>query len=246
MSQFKDTTVIVTGGSRGIGRAIVAAFTALGAKVWFTYNKHEAEADTVCADTGAIKVQCPQGEDATIEQTVDAIVKESGGVDVLVNNAGITSDQFVMMMPADDWHKVIDTNLNGAFRWVKAVSRPMLIRRSGCIVNIASVAGMVGIGGQTNYAASKGGLLAFTRALAAEFGPKGIRVNAVVPGFIETDMTAKMPRQIKHQNLERIVLKRFGKPEEIAGIVTFLASDAASYIVGQAIVADGGLTTTVC
>jgi 3-oxoacyl-[acyl-carrier protein] reductase len=139
---------------------------------------------------------------------------------------------------------VLDTNLNGTFRWCKAVSRPMLEARRGVILNIASVAGLVGTMGQTNYAASKGALLAFTRALAAELGPKGIRVNSVVPGFIETDMSARVPRQIKQRNLEHTVLNRFGRPSEVASVVTFLASEAASYIIGQAIVVDGGLTAT--
>ena len=161
-----------------------------------------------------------------------------------MNNAGIASDHFLMMMPFEQWEKVINTNLHGAYRWAKAVSRPMLSAKNGIIVNISSIAGLVGTAGQTNYAASKGGLLAFTRSLAAEFGPKGIRVNAVVPGFIETDMTAVMSRQIKKESMEKILLKRFGKPEEIAQVVLFLSSDSASYIAGQAIVVDGGLSAT--
>ena len=175
---------------------------------------------------------------------MERVLADAGKIDVLVNNAGITADMFLMLMPADDWNRVIDTNLNGAFRWCKAVTRPMLGARRGVIINIASIAGLVGVMGQTNYAASKGALLAFTRALAAELGVKGIRVNSVVPGFIETDMSARVPRQIKQKNLEHIVLKRFGKPEEVASAVTFLASDAASYIMGQSIVVDGGLTAT--
>jgi 3-oxoacyl-[acyl-carrier protein] reductase len=139
----------------------------------------------------------------------------------------------------------MDTNLNGAFRFAKAVVRPMMNAKRGVIVNIASVSGLVGIGGQTNYAASKGALLAFSRSLAAELGPRGIRVNAVVPGFIETDMTATMPRQIKQQNMARILAKRFGTPQEVAAVVAFLASDESSYIMGQSIVVDGGLTATV-
>jgi 3-oxoacyl-[acyl-carrier protein] reductase len=147
-----------------------------------------------------------------------------------------------MLMPAGDWDKVIDTNLNGVYRWCKAVSRTMLGARQGAIVNIASIAGLVGVAGQTNYCASKGALLAFSRALAAELGTRGIRVNTVVPGFIETDMSAKVPRSIRERNLERILLRRFGKASEVAAVTTFLASDEASYIAGQTIIVDGGLT----
>ena len=164
-------------------------------------------------------------------------------IDVLVNNAGITSDQFLMMMRAEDWDRVLDTNLNGAFRWSKAVCRPMLVARHGVIIHVASISGLVGVPGQTNYSASKGGLIAFSRSLAAELGPKGVRVNTVVPGFIETDMTARMPRDLKRQNIDRTPLKRLGQPAEIASVVTFLASADASFIVGQSIVVDGGLTS---
>jgi len=165
-------------------------------------------------------------------------------LDILVNNAGITCDQFLMLMPEADWQKVLDVNLNGAFRWCKGATRPMLLQRQGVIINIASVSGLVGVAGQTNYSASKGALIAFSRSLAAELGAKGIRVNTVVPGFIETDMTAKLPRAIKERNLERILTKRFGKPAEVAAVVAFLASEEASYIVGQTIVVDGGLTAS--
>jgi 3-oxoacyl-[acyl-carrier protein] reductase len=241
---FKDRVVLVTGGSRGIGRATVAAFAKRGAIVYFTYHKNEEAAREVSEAFDANAVMCPQNDTCQIDLTVEKITGKFGRIDVLVNNAGITSDQFFMMMPAEQWNRVIDVNLNGPYRWVKAVCRGMLSSQKGCIINVASVAGLVGTAGQTNYAASKGGLIALTRALAAELGPKGVRVNAVVPGFIETDMTAIMPRQVKRQNLERILLKRFGKSEEVAEVIAFLASDAASYIAGQAIVVDGGLTST--
>ena len=241
---FPGQTVLVTGGSRGIGRAIVERFARDGARVFFTYHSSGEQAAQVAAACGAEAIQCSQNDAAAIIAAVDRIANSTGRIDILVNNAGITSDQFLMLMPEEDWTKVIDTNLNGAFRWCKAVSRPMLKARRGVIVNLASVSGLVGVMGQTNYAASKGALLAFGRALAAELGPRGIRVNTVVPGFIETDMTAKVPRQIRQQSLERITLKRFGRPEEVAAVVAFLASPAAAYIVGQAIVIDGGLTAT--
>jgi 3-oxoacyl-[acyl-carrier protein] reductase len=242
---FSGKTVVVTGGSRGIGRAVVQAFARQGARTFFTWNRSEQEAREVEQSCGAVGLHCSQRDPEAIAATVEKVVEQSGRIDVLVNNAGITSDQFLMLMPSEDWEKVVDTNLGGTCRWSKAVCRPMLSQKQGVIINIASVAGIVGIGGQTNYAASKGGVMAFTRALAAELGSKGIRVNAVVPGYIETDMTAKMPRAIKRTNMDRIVLKRFGAPEEIAEVVCFLASDGSSYITGQAIVVDGGLTATV-
>jgi len=242
--EFEGQVVLVTGGSRGIGRAIVERFAARGAKVFFTFHQNAQAAAEVASATKAEAIQCAQADAETIHATVERIVATAGKIDVLVNNAGITADTFLMLMPAEDWNRVLDTNLNGAYRWCKAVTRPMLAARRGVIINLSSIAGLVGVMGQTNYAASKGALLAFTRSLAAELGAKGIRVNAVAPGFIETDMSARVPRPIKEKNLGHIVLKRFGRPEEVASVVTFLASDAAAYIVGQALVVDGGLTAT--
>ena len=238
-------SVIVTGGSRGIGRAVVARFAQGGAKVYFTYHRHEEAAGETASSCGAVALRCPQSDAEAIAGVVDRVMGDMGRVDVLVNNAGISRDQYLMMMPAEDWDRVIDTNLNGLYRWCKAVSRPMMEARSGAIVTIASVSGLVGIGGQTSYAASKGAQIAFSRSLAAELGSKGIRVNTVVPGFIETDMTARMPRQIKQQNLDRILLRRFGQADEVAAAVAFLASADAGYIVGQTLVVDGGLSATV-
>ena len=237
-SSFAGKTVVITGGSRGLGRAMVERFTSLGARVYFTFHRRAEDAESLGSATGAIAIQCSQTDPEAIEAAVNRILEESGRVDVLVNNAGITEDQFLAMMPPASWDKVLDTNLNGTFRWCRALTRPMLVARNGVIINIASVSGLVGIAGQTNYAASKGAMLAFSRALAAELGPKGIRVNSVVPGFIETDMTAKIPRSIRQKNLERILVRRFGRPDEVAAVVTFLASDQASYIL------DGGLTAT--
>ena len=242
--EFEGQVVVVTGGSRGIGRAIVERFAAQGAKVYFTFHQNAEAAAQVAAATQAEAIQCSQNDAEAINAAVEKIIAAAGKIDVLVNNAGITADTFLMLMPAEDWNRVIDTNLNGVYRWCKAVTRPMLGARRGSIINLASIAGLVGVMGQTNYAASKGALLAFTRSLAAELGGKNIRVNSVVPGFIETDMSARVPRPIKQKNLEHIVQKRFGKPEEVASVVTFLASEGASYIMGQSIVVDGGLTGT--
>jgi 3-oxoacyl-[acyl-carrier protein] reductase len=245
LKEFEKQVALVTGGSRGIGRAIVERFAAPGARVFFTYHQREDAADEVVKSCGAEKLQVSQTDAAGIESAVAHITSTAGQIDVLVNNAGITNDQWLMLMPPEAWDKVLDTNLNGAFRWCKAVSRPMLAARRGVIINIASISGLMGVAGQTNYSASKGALLAFSRSVAAELGGKGIRVNAVVPGFIDTDMTARVPRSIREKNLERILVKRFGKPSEIASVVTFLASEQAAYIVGQTIVVDGGLTSAV-
>jgi 3-oxoacyl-[acyl-carrier protein] reductase len=243
--EWAGRVVVVTGGSRGIGRAVVECFADQGARVFFTYHQNAEAARLVASTCGAQAIQCSQNDEAAIAAAVDQILAAAGTIDVLVNNAGVTSDAFLLLMPAEDWRQVIDTNLSGTFRWCKAVSRSMLKARKGVIINIASVAGLVGVPGQTNYAASKGGLMAFSRALAAELAGAGIRVNTVVPGFIDTDMTAQVPREIRQRSLQQIALKRFGEPREVAAVVAFLASNAASYILGQTIVVDGGLTATV-
>lgn len=242
--EFENKVVIVTGGSRGIGRAVVERFAGCGAKVYFSYNNNEAAALEVSKLTGATAIRCPQSDEAAINAAMADIVAKNGRLDILVNNAGRTSDQFLMLMSSETWQGIIDDNLGGVFRWCKAAVRPMMEAHAGAIVNVASVSALVGTAGQTNYAATKGGILAFSRSLAAELGPKGIRVNAVAPGFIDTDMTSRVPRQIRQQNQERIVSRRFGRPGEVASVVAFLASEDASYIVGQTIVVDGGLTST--
>jgi 3-oxoacyl-[acyl-carrier protein] reductase len=247
---FQGKTALVTGGSRGIGAAVVRDLAAKGATVLFTYVKSKDAADALEAEfqvgPGTARgFECDSRSAESVSALVDRLLLEYLRIDILVLSAGVTRDQYLMMMSDDDFDKVIDTNLFGAFRFAKAVSRSMMTEKSGAIIAISSVAGHFGTAGQANYCASKGGLEAFCRALAAELAQKGIRVNVVTPGFIDTEMTAKMPRQIKQNAKDRILLKRFGSAEEVAKVVSFLASDEASYIVGQSIVVDGGLTSTV-
>jgi len=247
--QLNGQIALVTGGSRGIGSACVKQLAAKGAKVVFTFVRSAKQAaaldETVAADGGsAVGVKCDSTDSGAVAETVDNILAYHGRLDILVLNAGITRDQFLMLMSEEDFAKVLDTNLTGAFRFAKAACRPMMAEKSGVIVSVSSIAADYGVAGQANYCASKGGLVALTRALAAELAPKGIRVNAVLPGFIDTEMTAKMPRQVKRENKERILLRRFGTPDEVAEVVYFLVSPATSYIAGQTIVVDGGLTST--
>ncbi len=247
---FAGKVALVTGGSRGIGQACVEALAKGGAEVVFTYRHNETAAEQTTAAAKAhggrvIPLKCDSADTAQVNQTVEQVIATFEQLDILVLNAGITKDQYLMLMSEEEFAQVLDTNLVGAFRFAKAACRPMMTRRAGTIITVSSVAALFGIAGQTNYCASKGGLVAFTQAMAAELSPKGIRVNAVAPGFIETDMTARMPRKIKLEAKQRILAGRFGTPQEVAGVVAFLASDAAEYIIGQTLVVDGGLTSTV-
>ncbi|NLD99184.1 MAG: 3-oxoacyl-ACP reductase FabG [Fibrobacter sp.] len=241
---LKDRIAIVTGGSRGIGKKIVEVFCNRGAKVYFTYNSNHDEAEKTVQSSGAVAIQCNQNDHEGINRVVDSIFDKEKRINILVNNAGITDDQFFAIANIGEWYKVLEVNMNGTIYWSKSVCKPMIHGGYGTIINVASVSGLVGIPGQTNYSTSKGAILAFTRSLAAELASKKIRVNSVVPGFIDTDMTGKMPRDIKKQNLGKIALKRFGTAEEVAKVTAFLASEDSSYITGQAIVVDGGLTAT--
>lgn len=239
---FGGKVALVTGGSRGIGRAIVKALIQEGARVHFTFHQSVDAAARLSGETGAIAIQCSQRDPAAIERTVEEVFRQAGAIDILVNNAGIARDQFSLLMPEEEWMRVLDTNLSGAFRWCKAASRFMLRARQGAIINVSSLSALIGVMGQTNYAASKGGLVAFGRALAAELATRGVRVNTVIPGFIDTDMTSAMPAPLLDERLAGVPLKRLGKPEEVASAVLFLAGQGASYIVGQTIVVDGGLS----
>ena len=246
MSEFEGRAAIVTGGSRGIGRAIVKELAARGVAVAFTFSKNQEMADALVAEiqnTGG-RARAFQGDvsDAkSAEEMVRVVKSEFGSVDYLVNNAGITRDKLIMMMSEDDWDAVIDTNLKGVFNVTKPTVSVMIRQRRGSILNIASISGVVGMAGQTNYSASKAGLIGFTKALAKEIARRNVTVNALALGLIETDMTGGLPEEYKQKMLEQIPLGRYGTVDEVAKVATFLLSDDARYITGQVIQADGGL-----
>ena len=244
---FTNKTAVVTGGSRGIGRAICLELAKGGANVVLCYAGNEAAAaETVAAcealGAKALAVRCDVAASADVKALMDAAVKEFGRVDILVNNAGVTRDGLAMMMKEEDFDAVVNTNLRGAFLCSKAVMRQMMRQRYGRIVNLSSVVGLHGNAGQANYAASKAGLIGLTKSLAKELATRGITVNAVAPGFIETDMTAAMPEAAKTATLAAIPMQRLGNPEDVARAVAFLASEEAAYVTGQVLAIDGGMS----
>ena len=243
---MKGRTAIVTGGSRGIGRAICLELARRGANVVFSYAGNSAAAEETLNQLRAmgVKAIALQGDVADAQAAkalVDAAVKELGGLDILVNNAGITRDGLAMTLKEEDFDAVVATNLKGAFLCAKAVARPMMRARYGRIVNLTSVVALRGNPGQVNYCASKAGLIGMTKSLAKELGSRGITVNAVAPGYIQTDMTADMPEAAKEAMLATIPLSRPGQPEDVARAVAFLAGDEAAYITGQVLQVDGGM-----
>ena len=239
-------TALVTGASRGIGRAIALCLAAEGARVAINYAGNvkaaeEVKASVEAAGGTAILCQADIADSAAVETMVADVVKEFGAIDILVNNAGITRDTLLMRMKDEDFAKVLDTNLKGVFYCTKAVAKLMMKKRAGRIINMASVVGLVGNAGQTNYAAAKAGVIGFSKSAAKELASRGITVNVVAPGFIGTDMTAGLPESVKEKMLTDIPLGRMGEPEDVANAVLFLASDQASYITGQVVNVDGGM-----
>jgi 3-oxoacyl-[acyl-carrier protein] reductase len=234
---LEGKTALVTGGSRGIGAAIARELAGAGAEVTLSYRSGKDEAEAVARETGARAVQADVGN----PEEAKALVGEAGELDILVNNAGVTRDGLIARMSDDDWAEVLQTNLGGVFHTCRAAARGMMKRRAGAIVNISSVVGLHGNPGQTNYSASKAGIIGFTKALARELGTRDVRANVVAPGYVETRLTEVISEEMRDLMLANTPLGRFGKPEDVAGAVRFLCSDEAAFITGEVLLVDGGL-----
>jgi len=245
MTKLSGKIALVTGGSRGIGEAIVRRLSAEGATVYFTYNSSPDKASALAQELSVHAVQADVANADSVNNLIKTVLEHPTNtakrIDILVNNAGITKDTLVLRMSENDWDSVIDTNLKGAFLTSKAVCKPMMSQRAGKIINIGSIVGITGNAGQVNYAASKAGLIGLTKSFAKELSSRNILVNCVAPGYIDTDMTAKISDEQKKALQSSIPLGRTAQPSEIASVVAFLASDDASYITAQTIVVDGGL-----
>lgn len=234
---LKGRTALVTGGSRGIGRAVVLELVGAGANVTLSYRSGKEEAEEVARETGATAVQA----DVSDPEAAKRLVDDAGELDILVNNAGVTRDGLIARMSDEDWHEVIGTNLNGVFHTCRAAVRGMMRRRSGSIVNISSVVGLRGNPGQTNYSASKAAIIGFTKALARELGTRAVRANVVAPGYVDTRLTQAISEDMRVLMLANTPLGRFGSPEDVAAAVRFLCSEEASFITGEVLLVDGGL-----
>ncbi|WP_114491243.1 3-oxoacyl-[acyl-carrier-protein] reductase [Candidatus Ulvibacter alkanivorans] len=248
MKLLEGKTAIITGGSRGIGKGIVEIFAKHGAHVAFTYNSSSEAANALAEEvaTNGVKVKAYQSDASNYseaEELIKNVQQDFDSIDIVVNNAGITKDNLLMRMSEEDFDKVIEVNLKSVFNMTKAVQRTMLKQRSGSIINMSSVVGVKGNAGQTNYAASKAGIIGFTKSVALELGSRNIRCNAIAPGFIETEMTGKLDEATVQSWRDAIPLKRGGAPEDIANACVFLGSDLAGYITGQTIHVDGGMLT---
>lgn len=244
---MQGRVALVTGGTRGIGRAIARELLDRGCRVYINYSSDAKTAQEALDELGGPAkgvgiLKADVSDQAQAQAMISAVVEEAGSLDVLVNNAGIIRDGLLMLMPDANWHRVIEVNLNSVYYCSKAALRPMIGNRRGRIINLISPSALMGRPGQTNYAASKGGVLSFTRSLAREVAKLGITVNAVSPGVIETELTADMAEKVKQEFLGMIPVGRFGAPQEVARAVAFLASDEAAYITGEYISVDGGLT----
>jgi 3-oxoacyl-[acyl-carrier protein] reductase len=248
MKLLEDKTAIITGGSRGIGKGIAMIFAQHGANVAFTYSSSVESANSLVKELRnyGVKVKSYQSNAANYKESqdlVENVLKDFGSIDVLVNNAGITKDNLLMRMGEEDFDKVIEVNLKSVFNMTKAVQRTMLKQRKGSIINMSSVVGVKGNAGQSNYAASKAGIIGFSKSIAIELGSRNIRSNVIAPGFIETEMTAKLDEKTVDIWRNAIPLKRGGSPEDIANACVFLASDLSAYITGQTLNVDGGMLT---
>lgn len=248
MNLLQGKTAIITGGSRGIGKGIVEIFAQHGANVAFTYSSSAEAAETLAKEVSelGVKAKAYQSNAASYDESqklAEEVLKEFGSIDILVNNAGITKDNLLMRMSEEDFDKVIEVNLKSVFNMTKAVQRTMLKQRKGSIINMSSVVGVKGNAGQANYAASKAGIIGFSKSVALELGSRDIRCNAIAPGFIETEMTDKLGEDMVKAWRDAIPLKRGGTPEDIANVCVFLASDLSAYVTGQVLNVDGGMLT---
>lgn len=236
-ASLEGKLALVTGASKGIGRGIALELASAGAAVVVGYRTGQDEAESLAAELGGRAVKA----DVSDAASAAALVEAAGNVDVLVNNAGLTRDGLLARMSDDDWHTVIETNLSSVFYTCRAVARPMMKRRSGAIVNVSSIVGVHGNAGQTNYAASKAGIIGFTKSLARELGSRGVRANVVAPGYVRTQLTEVLPEEATTAMLTATPLGRLGDPEDVAGAVRFLCSDEASFVTGAVLLVDGGL-----